>query len=204
MEFGMMARVGTVPLRATLLHCLYHVKERAAMQQAMTRPPGHSSRGYGPHATISANPAGFYEWGHCGGGQGYLLWPLPTGTEHLHMPMPQPLNAGSLQWAGSMGIEGWPLQHCTESPQCGWSAITQAGPYLRAGHIPMPLHGPPPCFELNHHHYRPAGMKAPWPHSSLGTALHVPARPSPQALCRAGSTSPFPQELKGKPLPAYH
>ena len=63
-EFGMTTRVGTVPLRVALLHCLYHAKEGAATQQAKMLPPGHSNKGYRSHATISASPAGFYKWGH--------------------------------------------------------------------------------------------------------------------------------------------
>ena len=57
MESGMMARVGTVSLRAPILHCLYHEEEGAATLQVKMPPPGYSSRGYGPHEIISVNPA---------------------------------------------------------------------------------------------------------------------------------------------------
>ena len=43
MDHSTLARVGAIPPRAALLHCIHHVKEGAAMQQVKMTPPGHSS-----------------------------------------------------------------------------------------------------------------------------------------------------------------
>ena len=158
-----MARVGTVPLRVALLHCLCHGEEGAAMLQVKMAPPGYSHSRYGPHASISANP-GLHKWGHPEGGWGYLLWPVPTGTEHLDMLTPWPLNVGPPCWAGPMASEDSPL----------WCYVDC------------------PIMWMGHYTLRQVSIKgySMFPHPSIGPLLSQTQSPSPEASRHEGTKAP--------------
>ena len=80
---------------------------------------------------------------------------------------------------------------------------TQKGPNPGAEYGPVPLHGPTLHLELDHHCQKPAGGKAPQPHSSMDTTICEPADPHSQALFGAGSISTLLPGSKSKPPPAY-
>ena len=175
--------VTAVPFRVALLYCLHHVKEETAMWQAKMSPPSPSSRGYSSHATLSAEPAAVPKWRHLGVAED-IYWGQYQMAHNIFTHQHQDLLMQELhdklnQWLVRAGLHS---ATCSDRSQSRGRACSHAYPHLK----------------LSWHHQRPAGMKALQPHSSMGAALCIPVKHSPQAPYRAGSASVLPQ------LPSTH